>query len=68
MVYMWKVEHSFKKNDFFSICINMDRLVEHYAKWNSSDREIQILSDTIMCGSKKYNKATNITKETGSQM
>ena len=35
-----------KKKDF-PICNNMDGLGGHYAKWNKSERERQILYDTI---------------------
>ena len=36
---------SHKKEWNFAICSNMDGLGEHYAKWNKSDRERQILYD-----------------------
>ena len=32
----------------FIICINMDGIGEHYAKWNKWGRERQILYDTYM--------------------
>ena len=31
----------------FAICCNMDGLRGHYAKWNKSDRERQVLYDII---------------------
>ena len=34
-----------KKEWDFAICNNMDGLGGHYAKWNKSDRERQILYD-----------------------
>ena len=33
----------------FAIFSNMDELGGHYAKWNKSDRERQILYDTLIC-------------------
>ena len=36
---------SHKKEQNFAICINIDGLGKHYAKWNKSDRERQILCD-----------------------
>ena len=42
----------------------MNGLGGHYAKWNKSDRETQILCDiTYMWNLKKYNKLVNITKK-----
>ena len=42
----------------------MDKLGEHHAKWNKSDREIQTLYDiTYMWNLKKYNKLGKITKK-----
>ena len=42
----------------------MDEMGGHYAKWNKSDRERQILYDmTNMWNLKKYNKTENITKK-----
>ena len=39
-----------KKNKIFAIGSNMDRQGGHYAKWNKTDRERQILYDlTFMC-------------------
>ena len=52
-----------KKEWNFAICSNMDGLVRHYAKWNNSDREKQILYDITYVESKKYNKLVNITKK-----
>ena len=52
---------SHKKEWTFAICNNMDGLGGHYAKWNKSDRERQILYDvTYMCNKKKL---VNITKK-----
>ena len=36
---------------------------QHYANWNKSHRERQILYDIIFEESKKYNKLVNITKK-----
>ena len=36
---------SHKKEGNFAICNNMDGLRGHYAKWNKSDRERQLLYD-----------------------
>ena len=46
---MWYIYNgillSHKKERNFAICSNMDGLGGHYAKWNKSDRERQILYD-----------------------
>ena len=60
---------SHKKEGNFAICSSMDGLGGHYAKWNKSDRERQILYDiTYMWNlqiqqTNEYNK-----KEADSQM
>ena len=47
-----------------AICSNTDGLGGHYAKWNKSDRERQMLYDiTYMWSLKKYNKLVDITKK-----
>ena len=46
-----------------AICSDMDGLGGHYAKWNKSDRERQILYDITYVESKKHNKLVNITKK-----
>ena len=55
---------SHKREQNNAICGNMNGLGGHYAKWNKSDRETQILCDiTYMWNLKKYNKLVNITKK-----
>ena len=65
MVYIYNgILLGHKKELYFAICSNMDVLGEHYAKWNKSDRERQILYDIIYIWNlKKYNKLVNITKK-----
>ena len=47
-----------------AICNNMDGPRGYYAKWNTSDRERQILYDfTYMWNLKKQNKWANMTKQ-----
>ena len=55
-----------KKERNFSICNNMDRLEEYYAKWKKSDRERQILYDiTYMWNIKNStNRSVTITNTT----
>ena len=49
---------------FFAIYNNMDGLGGHYAYWNKSDRERQILYGiTYMWNLKKYNELENVTKK-----
>ena len=62
-VYIYKrILLSHKKEWYVVICSNTDGLGEHYAKWNKSDREIQISYDTTYMRNlkiqqtKKYNK------------
>ena len=38
---------SHKKEQNFAICSNIDGLGGHYAKWNKSDRERQIMISLI---------------------
>ena len=46
-----------KKNEIFAICGNMDRSGRYYAKWNTSGKQRQILSDlTYMQTLKQTNK------------
>ena len=53
-----------KKEWNFAICSNMDGPGGHYAKWNKSDREKQILYDTTLyVESKIYNKVVNLSKK-----
>ena len=53
-----------KKKWNFAICGHMDGPGGHYAKWNKSDRERQILHDYhLYVKSKKYNKLVNIRKK-----
>ena len=47
----------------FAVCSNMDGFGGHYAKWNKSDRERQVLYDITYVKSKIYNKLVNITKK-----
>ena len=55
---------SHKKEWNFAICSDMDGFGEHYAKWNKSNREIQIPYDiTYIWNPKKYRKLMNITKK-----
>ena len=61
---MMECYSAIKKERNFAIWSNKDRLGGHYAKWNISDRERQILYKIIYNGeSKKYNKLMNITKK-----
>ena len=56
--------YSAKKEWNFAICSNMDGVGWHYAKWNKSDRERQILYAIIfMWNLKNNNKLANITKK-----
>ena len=53
-----------KKGWNLAFCDNMDEPTGHYAKWNKSVRERQILYDfTYMWNLKKQNKWINITKQ-----
>ena len=47
MLYVYTMEYysAIKKEWNNAICSNMDGLEGHYAKWNRSDRERQILYD-----------------------
>ena len=47
---------SHKKEWNFGICSNMDGVGGHYAKWNKSDREKQILYDITFGIEKRYDK------------
>ena len=59
-----RILNSHKKEWNFTICNNMDGLRGHYAEWNKSDRERQMLYDiTYMCNLKKYNKLVNKAKK-----
>ena len=48
-----------KKEWNFTTCSNLEGFGRHYAKWNKSDRERQIL----YAESKKHNKLVNTTKK-----
>ena len=52
---------SHKKEWKFAICSNIDGPGGHYAKWNKSDRERQILYDVIYMYSKLVNKTKKQT-------
>ena len=54
-----------KKKQNFAIYSNMFRLGGHYANWNTSDKERQML---IFVELKKYNKLVNITKKKQTQI
>ena len=54
---------SHKKEWNFAICNNMDRLAGHYAKWNKSYRERQILYDTLIRGIEKIQQTTEDNKK-----
>ena len=63
VVYIYKgILLSHKKEWNFAICNNMDVLGGHYAKWNKSDRERQILYH-LYVESKKYDKLVSLTEK-----
>ena len=55
MGYIYTIEYysAIKKEWNFAICSNVDGPWGHYAKWNKSDRERQILYDHLCVESKK---------------
>ena len=62
MVYIHLMEYysALKKERNFAICSNMDGFGGHYAKWNKSDRERQILYDIpYMWNLKNLKNTTN---------
>ena len=64
VIYTMEYYSAIKKEWNFAICSNIDGLGGHYAKWNKSDGERQILYNiTHMYNLKKYNKLVNITKK-----
>ena len=62
---IWKhgIPLKYKKEWNFATYSDMDKLGEHYAKWNESGGKDKILYDiTYMWNLNKYNKPVNITK------
>ena len=59
---------SHKKNEILPLAATMDGLGGRYAKWNTSDRERQILYDIAYLQTlKEYNKVVNQTKQNETQ-
>ena len=59
---------SHKKNEILPLAATMDGLGGRYAKWNTADRERQILYDiTYLQNLKEHNKLVNQTKKNKTQ-
>ena len=56
-----------EKGWIFAFCSNMDGLGGHYAKWNKSNRERQILYDITYMWNQKIEQTSEYNKKADSQ-